>query len=166
MAWEWLAPVGAVGGAAVGAMAAVVSARVTARSDVQAQEMQLKILETQIAAQDRRDLFTAKREAYSRFLAEAQSLFDAAIEASPVGEVADEERARQLELLNSCAARLGALAGELAVLGGPEMFGLASEYIAAAYQCSQEQTDSGDLAGARARVTRALHKNMTPDLSD
>ncbi len=162
MAWEWLAPVATVGGAVVGALAAVVSGRATAKSDLRAHETQLRILELQIKSQDRREVFAAKREAYSKVLAEIDAAYfaaDAVLEARTRG--GDERSAR--DALDAVMGRVGAVGSEVAVLAGPKVFADVTRVIARMYQYSEGDVGVTELAEARGNVIFALHRDINSE---
>ncbi|MFI5929772.1 hypothetical protein ACIA3K_27870 [Micromonospora sp. NPDC051543] len=158
MAWEWLAPAGTAFGAAVGALAVVVSGQLASRSGVRAQEIQLETLKHQTAAEDRRALVAAKQVLYSKFLAEVEVTFVAALDVSLLADAPERQQAAKVSMWES-AQRLLALQAEIAVLAGPSVYTLTAKVLNALDGLAKGSTPEA-FSKAKADVVHALHKDL------
>ncbi|MGW5012618.1 hypothetical protein ACWEOR_10970 [Micromonospora chalcea] len=136
----------------------------TAKSDLRAQETQLKILQLQLKSQDRRELLTAKREVYSKLLAEVDAAYTAAEAIRVRQQKPDSELLARIDALQAVVVRAGAVAAEVAVLAGPKVFAAASKTLGAIYKYSAGESSIEELTNLRAAIIFALHQDINSDV--
>ncbi|MEU4439424.1 hypothetical protein AB0F90_11270 [Micromonospora chalcea] len=159
MAWEWLAPAGTAFGAAVGALAVVVSGRVTSRAEVRGQEVQLELLKLQVATEDRRALLAAKQVLYAKFLTEIEGLQTAALALRRSQTESVEARRAAHEKVDDIHDRLMGLESELLVLAGTELYTISSRTITVILKFATGSVPS--TSKARSDLVGALHADIT-----
>lgn len=162
VAWEWLAPVGTVVGAAVGALAGVVSGRAAARSQVQAQEVQLRVLKLEVESQHRRELLSVKQGLYGRFLAESHSAYVKVMNVRHLSDRRSEEGKGKLKLAEEALERLGALHGEIAVLADPHLAAETLRLVADLWEGLSETSGFDHFAGMKrfGGITVAMQRDI------
>lgn len=128
----------------MGALAGVVSGRATARSQVQAQEVQLRVLKLELESQQRRESLSARQGLYGRFLAEGHVAYSKVMSVRHLSDRGGEEGKIKLQAAEEAVERLSALHGEVAVLAGPHLAAETLRLVADMWEGLSEQSSIDD----------------------
>ncbi|MFV2099810.1 hypothetical protein [Micromonospora sp. LOL_024] len=163
MAWEWLAPTGTAFGAVVGAVAVAASGHFTSRAGLRAQEVQLEIFKLQNTAEDRRAATAAKRALYANLISEIEMLFMAAEDMRAASEMSVDRRRERHAAVTERVQRLIKIEGEVAVLGGVELYKKMIETVTVIVNYANGGDRNRDASRERSELITALHDDIMSD---